>query len=217
MIFFARYEASSFGSPYIEPEHILLGLLREDQTLKSRLPAGGIEQIRKRIEESCPHREKTSTSVDLPLSSEAKPAKAKNAMMAVATRKPGKGWSDSISAMEAFTYATTKTAAFYDSQKRLATEHALIEDLGKGEGVKAPSPENGEGLIAGRQVLLHLGSVASIVNDPEKQKLLKHKDELETQIDELKYRKAAVPQREYQLQMRQLLLDLATVQEGLDK
>jgi hypothetical protein len=72
VIFFARYEASSFGSPYIEPEHILLGLLREDQTLKSRLPAGGIEQIRKRIEESCPHREKTSTSVDLPLSSEAK-------------------------------------------------------------------------------------------------------------------------------------------------
>ena len=47
--------------------------------------------------------------------------------------------------------------------------------------------------------------------------MLKRKDELETQIDELKYRKAAVPQREYQTQMRQLLLDLAKVQEGLDK
>ena len=34
--------------------------------------------------------------------------------------------SDSISAMEAFTYATKKTAAFYDSQKRLATEHAVF-------------------------------------------------------------------------------------------
>jgi len=122
-----------------------------------------------------------------------------------------------ISVLEAFRYAEEKTAKYFESQKRLATEHALIEDLGKGEGVKAPSPENGEGLIAGRQVLLHLGSVASIVNDPEKQKLLKRKDELETQIDELKYRKAAVPQREYQQQMRQLLLDLAKVQEGLDQ
>ena len=29
VIFFARYEASQFGSPYIETEHLLLGLLRE--------------------------------------------------------------------------------------------------------------------------------------------------------------------------------------------
>jgi hypothetical protein len=123
----------------------------------------------------------------------------------------------SISVLEAFRYAEEKTGKYFETQKRLATEHAIIEDLGKGEGVKAPSAENGEGLVAGRQVLLHLGSVSSIVNDPEKQKLLKRKDELETQIDELKYRKAAVPQREYQQQMRQMLLDLAKVQEELDK
>ena len=35
MIFFSRYEASQFGSPYIETEHILLGLLREDPALDS--------------------------------------------------------------------------------------------------------------------------------------------------------------------------------------
>jgi hypothetical protein len=123
----------------------------------------------------------------------------------------------SISVLEAFRYAEEKTGKYFETQKRLATEHALIEDLGKGEGVKTPSAENGEGLVAGRQVLLHLGSVASIVNDPEKQKLLKRKDDLETQIDELKYRKVATPQREYQQQMRELLLNLAKVQEELDK
>ena len=32
-IFFARYEASQFGSPYIEAEHLLLGILREDTPL----------------------------------------------------------------------------------------------------------------------------------------------------------------------------------------
>ena len=44
--------------------------------------------------------------------------------------------SDSISAMEAFNYATKKTAAFYDSQKRLATEHAVFNDAGAGEPVR---------------------------------------------------------------------------------
>src|SRR6266566_4293847 len=31
VIFFARYEASQYGSPYIETEHLLLGLLREEK------------------------------------------------------------------------------------------------------------------------------------------------------------------------------------------
>jgi hypothetical protein len=72
VIFFARYDASTLGSPYIEPEHLLLGLLREDPMLRNRLPAGGIDQIRKRIEESSPIRDKVSTSVDLPLSNDSK-------------------------------------------------------------------------------------------------------------------------------------------------
>src|SRR4030081_3191335 len=53
--------------------------------------------------------------------------------------------SDSISAMEAFSYATTKTAAFYDSQKRLATEHAVFDDVGHGEPVRLDG--NGQGAV----------------------------------------------------------------------
>jgi ATP-dependent Clp protease ATP-binding subunit ClpC len=37
VIFFARYEASQYGSPYIETEHLLLGSLREDKVLTNRL------------------------------------------------------------------------------------------------------------------------------------------------------------------------------------
>ncbi len=44
-----------------------------------------------------------------------------------------------ITVLEAFRYAEAKTAKFYEELKRLATEHPLIEDAGKGEGVKAPS------------------------------------------------------------------------------
>src|SRR5256712_501522 len=74
VIFFARYEASQFGSPYIETEHLLLGLLREDKTLTNRFlrSHASIESIRKQVEGRTPSREKVSTSVDLPLSQECK-------------------------------------------------------------------------------------------------------------------------------------------------
>ena len=74
VIFFARYEASQFGSPYIETEHLLLGLLREDKALTNRFlrSHASVESIRKQIEQHTTIREKVSTSVDLPLSNECK-------------------------------------------------------------------------------------------------------------------------------------------------
>jgi hypothetical protein len=73
-IFFARHEASQFGSPYIETECLLLGLLREDKTLANRFlrSHAAVESIRKQIEGHAAPREKLSTSVDLPLSFECK-------------------------------------------------------------------------------------------------------------------------------------------------
>ncbi len=69
-IFFARYEASQYGGPYIETEHLLLGLLREDKALANRFlgSAAQIDSIRNQIEAQTPIREKASTAVDLPLS-----------------------------------------------------------------------------------------------------------------------------------------------------
>jgi uncharacterized damage-inducible protein DinB len=74
VIFFARYEASQFGSPYIESEHLLLGILREDKVLSRRFlrAHASVESIRKQIEGHTTIREKVSTSVDLPLSNECK-------------------------------------------------------------------------------------------------------------------------------------------------
>ena len=73
-IFFARYEASTFGSPYIEAEFLLLGLLREDRTLSSRLftSYATVEAIRGEIERHHPPAKSIPTSVDLPLSNEGK-------------------------------------------------------------------------------------------------------------------------------------------------
>ena len=71
-IFFARYEASQFGSPVIESEHLLLGLLRENKNLRQWIPGGQAETIRQWVDAETPHRTKTSTSIDLPLSNASK-------------------------------------------------------------------------------------------------------------------------------------------------
>jgi len=72
VIFFARYEASQFGSATIESEHFLLGLHRGDEKILQRfLPISTtIDEIRGQIEDQAPILEKTSTSIDLPLSNE---------------------------------------------------------------------------------------------------------------------------------------------------
>jgi len=75
VIFFARYEASEFGSPYIESEHLLLGLLRESKALSAKLLANApatADTIRKQIERQTTVRKKIPTSVDLPINEECK-------------------------------------------------------------------------------------------------------------------------------------------------
>jgi ATP-dependent Clp protease ATP-binding subunit ClpC len=74
VIFFARYEASQYGQSYIETEHLLLGILRENKALTSRFLRShrSVENIRDQVEAHTTIREKVSTSVDLPLSKESK-------------------------------------------------------------------------------------------------------------------------------------------------
>lgn len=124
---------------------------------------------------------------------------------------------ESVSALEAFHYAQRKTAESFDSQKRLATEHAVLEDTGKGEGERDPNPENGEGKLAGAFTVVRLGANAAAARDPAKRALLDKKDQLEQQIDKLKYDKAALPADQYRQQLNALLLELARTQEEIDK
>lgn len=124
---------------------------------------------------------------------------------------------EAISALEAFRYADQKTKSYYETQKRLATEHAVLEDTGSGDGVREPTVENGKGQNASRFALVKLGTAQKAALNPEKQALLKKKEDLELAIDKLKYQKAAMPSEEYKKSMQQLLLDLARTQEEIDK
>jgi hypothetical protein len=123
--------------------------------------------------------------------------------------------SDSISALEAFTYATKKTAAFYESQKRLATEHAVFTDANVGEPVREAGAS--QGALMSSLTLLRLGSTQQAANNPAKLALLAKKEELERNIDVLKYQKAAMDPADYKKQLTAMLLELARVQQELDK
>jgi ATP-dependent Clp protease ATP-binding subunit ClpC len=76
VIFFARYEALQYGSQVISPEHILLGLMREDKTLSARYfpfrNSLSVETVRREVEERITLRERIPQSAELHLSTETK-------------------------------------------------------------------------------------------------------------------------------------------------
>lgn len=75
VLFFARYEATEFGSSSIEPEHLLLGLIREGKGLTSRLFAVAsisLDAVRQALKGRMPRGEKIPTSIEMPFSASVK-------------------------------------------------------------------------------------------------------------------------------------------------
>ncbi len=76
VIFFARYEALQYGSLVISPEHILLGLMREDKTMSARFfpfrSSLTVDAIRREVESRIVLREKMPQSAELHLAPETK-------------------------------------------------------------------------------------------------------------------------------------------------
>jgi 2-C-methyl-D-erythritol 2,4-cyclodiphosphate synthase len=71
VIFYSRYEASQYGSPYIESFHLLLGLMREEGRWFHKL-GPSVEKMRETYESRYPAHPRISTSIEVPLSDESK-------------------------------------------------------------------------------------------------------------------------------------------------
>ncbi len=76
VIFFARYEALQYGSHTIAPEHVLLGLMREDKTVSARFfpfrSGLSVDSIRREVEGRIVVRERLTQSAELHLAAETK-------------------------------------------------------------------------------------------------------------------------------------------------
>lgn len=108
---------------------------------------------------------------------------------------------EAVSAAEAFRYAVQKTAAFYETQKRIATEHPAMEDPA---GV-------------GRAAVVRFGAAQAALASPAKRALLEQREKIEIEIEKLKREKAALPADEYKKRLQALLVALAGLQEEIER
>jgi len=113
-----------------------------------------------------------------------------------------------ISMLEAFDYARREVRRSYDSEKRLLTEHALLDDNGDGLGSLDPGEYREDGALAKRIFLQPPPSIASGTSS-EMVGMLQRKQIIEQSISELKIRRESMPRLNYYAELELLLVDLA--------
>lgn len=121
----------------------------------------------------------------------------------------------SISILEAFTYATSEVARAYEADGRLRTEHALLDDNGDGVGSTEPDPRVGDGALARR---LGLGPAmvsgrdevpTETADDAELAALLGRRAEFQDRLEKLREHKAELQQDRYFELLEELLVQIA--------
>jgi hypothetical protein len=124
-----------------------------------------------------------------------------------------------VSMLEAYLFASQQVNSWYEERKLLATEHSLLEDNHDGKGVAVPSAANGEGLFASKLVLAPaLGVTSSAVAESEKTeftRLSQEKQKIEAAIQDLRYRKSKLDEKEYGQEMEALLIRLAQTNQKI--
>ena len=128
------------------------------------------------------------------------------------------------SLLEAWLFASRRTAEFYKTEGRLATEHSLIDDNSDGKGVRSElyvgdrivdNAENPE-LIDGRNAARW-----HFVRSDEERRLSaeqrQKRDTLEAQVEQLRKQKSSLPEDEYLKQLEVIAVQLAEIYEAADK
>ncbi|REJ89199.1 MAG: hypothetical protein DWQ34_20340 [Planctomycetota bacterium] len=128
-----------------------------------------------------------------------------------------------VSLLEAFLSASRLTREFYESEDRIPTEHALIDDDGDGAGTRAeafegirPVRDSVTGALDGyraHQWQLVPGEVER--NFPVE--LRARRDELELEVFKLRDRKSEMSEAEYFGKLEPLLIELAELYERAEE
>ena len=185
-LFFSRYEVSQLGGDSIEPEHILLGLLRGDRTVARILESLRVrsEGIRQEVIQSIAAGEKLTTSVEIPFS-----AGTKRVLEFTVLEADGEGVSyiGSEHLLMSILRDDKSTAAsilmrhgvsLIDVRKASAAERASLKQP------TTSGTQEIDAIVAGiRQLLGRLATLAD--KDPEAQALL---DGMRKHLDDVKRR-----------------------------
>ena len=127
---------------------------------------------------------------------------------------------DQTSLWEAFLMASRRTAEYYDNDGRVATEHALLDDNGDGQGVRADQfrgltaiaqPTDGHPLDGRKAHQWHL--VPNATDAKLAPDIRAKRNELELAIENLRDQKETRPHDEYLSELERLLVELAELNE----
>ena len=128
-----------------------------------------------------------------------------------------------VSLLEAFLTASRNTESYYEGQRQLATEHALLEDNGDARGVRAEmfsgihpakQAETGSALDGRRARQWHL-----VPSEEERRlppEVRRRRDELELQLAALRDRRSEFTEDEYYARIEPLLLEIARLYESTE-
>jgi len=128
---------------------------------------------------------------------------------------------EQTSLLEAFLLASARVKEFYESEGRLMTEHALLDDnedrLGTPpdwfQGVRAvKSAKNGASVDGLRANQWHLVRSASERQFPAN--LRDRRDALERQLEGLRQQKSKLTETDYLMQLEPIMLELATLYQS---
>jgi len=120
-----------------------------------------------------------------------------------------------VSLLEAFTYAKREVARAYETDSRLPTEHAMLDDDGDRRGSAEPDARAGDGAVARRFIVgARTGNAVAVGNGADRA-LVMRKEQLEAQVDSLRRRKETMTAEAYERELERLLVDLARVNQTL--
>jgi hypothetical protein len=121
-----------------------------------------------------------------------------------------------VSALEAFLMASRRVEEFYTSEKRLATEHALLDDNGDGKGTPATfysgvrpakKPDEAANVDGFRAHQIHfIFSEEEAKLSPE---VRKRRNELELELEKVRGRKQQLKEDEYLKEIEPIILELS--------
>ena len=121
-----------------------------------------------------------------------------------------------VSLLEAFLMASRQVDDFYKNEKRLATEHALLDDNGDGKGTPASffrgvrpakEAEDAAKVDGFRAHQIHfLPNAAEAKLSPETRR---RRNDLETELEHLRARKIKMPETDYLPQLEKIALELS--------
>jgi hypothetical protein len=114
-----------------------------------------------------------------------------------------------VTMLEAFRFAKAGVTRAYEQEGLLATEHAMLDDNGDGEGSQDPTATGTDGKLAAALSLGSVADAAPLPEDPKLRALTLERRDLERRVESLRLLKESMPPAKYTAELERLVTELA--------